>query len=317
MTVWCTDKIGWSQTLRRAYKYASCGDYEKAIEYYKDALKEGTNSVLIHNNLADAYISTDRLGEALVCAEEAMAKAGDKTVSYVTLAEIYQAKGEHKKAVDYIIRVQKIFEESVPELKDIVFDSIEEVIKKLSARAKFDITSKDWIRIIYLVKSMMSNYQTERDYVKRGVSWKFLFDIRKKSLSSIGQKYLWSKEKLGIKGNDTIAIANTYGAMCAIVGSPKIKVVEKNETSSSIRIYACWQYSVIKSMGLDKDPGWVKCSCMCTEQLNSIAKVINPDIDFEFISTWADGHKYCEGKFKTRIDKNKEHEYTRTIRESS
>lgn len=317
MAVYSVDKIGWSQTLRMAYKSASCGDYENAIKYYKEALKEETNNVLIYNNLADTYMNTDKLGEALVCAEEAMAKAEDKTISYVTLAEIYQAKGEHTKAVDYILKAQEIFEESVPELKNIVFDSIDEVIKKLPARAKFDIASKDWIRIIYLVKSMMSNYQTERDYVKRGVSWEFLFNIRKKSLSSIGQKYLWSKEKLGIKGNDAIAIANTYGAMCAIVGSPKIKVVKKNETSSSIRINACWQYSVIKSMGLDKDPGWVKCSCMCAEQLNSIAKAINSDIDFEFTSTRADGHKYCEGKFKTRIDKNKEHEYTTTIRESS
>ena len=316
MAVYSVDKIGWSQTLRMAYKSASCGDYEKAIKYYKEALKEETNNVLIYNNLADTYMKTDRLDEALVCVEETIAKAEDKTISYVTLAEIYQAKGEHTKAVNFMLKAQNIFEESVPELKNMVFDSIEEVIKKLPARVKFDIASKDWIRIIYLIKSMMSNYQVERDYVNRGVSWEFLFGIRKKSLSSIGQKYLWSKEKLGIKGNDTIAIANTYGAMCAIVGSPKIKVVEKNETSSSIRIYACWQYSVIKSMGLDKDPGWVKCSCMCTEQLNSIAKAINPDIDFEFTSTRADGYKYCEGKFKTRIDTNKEHEYTRTIRES-
>jgi len=300
MAVWTTDRIGWSQTLRMAYKYATGGNYESAIKYYKEALKEGTNSVLIYNNLADAYMNIDRLDEALVCAEETMAKAEDKTVPYVTLAEIYQAKGEHKKAVDCIVRAQEILEESIPELKNMVFESIEEAIKKLPARAKFDIASKDWIRIIYLIKSLMSNYQIERDYVNRGVSWEFLFDIRKKSLSSIGQKYLWSKEKLGIKGNNAIAIANTYGAMCAIVGSPKIKVVENNETSSSIRIYACWQYSVIKSMGLDKDPGWVKCSCMCTKQLNSIAKAINPDIDFEFTSTRADGYKYCEGVFKIK-----------------
>ena len=300
MTVWCTDKIGWSQTLRMAYKYAAGGNYEKAIEYYKDALKEGKNSVLIYNNLADTYMNTDRLDEAMVCAEEAMAKAKDKAIFYVTLGEIYQAKGEHKRAVDYIIRAQKIFEESVPELKNIVFDSVDEVIKKLSSRVKFDIASNDWIRIVYLVKSMISSYQAERDYVKRGVSWKFLFDIRKNSLSSIGQKYLWTKEKLGIKGNDAIAIANTYGAMCAITGSSKVIVVGKSRISSTIRISACWQYSVIKSMELDKDPGWIKCSCMCAKQLNSMAKAINPDIYFEFTPTLVDGLKYCKGIFKIK-----------------
>jgi len=300
MTVWCTDKIGWSQTLRMAYKSASNSEYERAIEYYKDALKEGKNTVLIYNNLADTYMNTNRLDEAMICAEEAMAKAEDKTISYVTLAEIYQAKGENKKAVDCIIRAQEILEESVPELKNIVFDSVDEVIKKLPSRIKFDIASNDWIRIVYLVKSMMSNYQVERDYVKRGASWKFLLDIRKKSLSSIGQKYLWTKEKLGIKGNNTIAIANTYGAVCAITGSPKVIVVEKSRISSTIQIPTCWQYSVIRSMELDKDPGWVKCSCMCAEYINSMAYAINPNATFKFNSTFADGHKYCEGIFKIK-----------------
>ena len=300
MTVWCTDKMGWSQTLRMAYKYAAGGNYEKSIEYYKDALKEGKNSVLIYNNLADIYMNTNRLDEAMVCAEEAMAKAEDKAIFYVTLGEIYQAKGEHKMAVDYIIKAQKIFAESVPELKNMVFESIEEAIKKLSTRAKFDIASKDWIRIIYLVKSMMSNYQTERDYVTRGVSWEFLLDIRRQSLSSVKQKYLWFKEKLGIKGNDAIAIANTYGSMCAIIGSPKVIVMEKNKISSTIRIPVCWQYSVIKSMELDKDPGWIKCSCMCAEYINTMTYAINPNATFKFNSTLADGHKYCEGIFKIK-----------------
>ncbi|MDO9580819.1 MAG: tetratricopeptide repeat protein [Bacteroidales bacterium] len=281
-----------------AYKSASEGDYENAIKYYKEVLKEGTNNVLVYNNLADTYMNADRLDEALVCAEETIAKAEDKTVPYVTLAEIHQAKGEHTKAADYIFRAQEIFEESVPELKNIVFDSIEEVIKKLPTRVKFDIASKDWIKIIYMVKSLRSNYEMERNYTRRGVSWEFLLDIRKKSLSSIGQKYIWSKEKLGIKGNDAIAIASTYGAMCAIIGSSKVKVVEKSKTSSTIRIPACWQYSVIKSMKLDKDPGWVKCSCMCAEYINAVACAINSNATFEFNSTLADGHKCCEGVFK-------------------
>jgi len=311
MAVYSVDKIGWSNSLRTAYKYATGGDYEEAIKYYKEALKEETNEVLIYNNLADTYMNASQTDPALVCAEEAINRAKGEVVPYVTLGEIHQAKGEHEKAVDCIVKAQEIFEESVPELKDIVFDSIEEVIKKLPTRVKFNLASKDWIRIIYLVKSLRSNYETERNYIKRGASWEFLLDIIKKNLSSVGQKYLWSKEKLGIKGNDAIAIANTYGAMCAIIGSPKVKVVEKNKDSSSIQIPVCWQYSVIKSMGLDRGPGWVKCSCMCAEYINAVACTINPNASFEFSSTLADGHKYCEGVFKTRIDTNKEHKYTR------
>ena len=298
MAVWCTDKIGWSHQLRMAYTHAAKGEYEDAVSPYEEALKEGKNQVLIYNNLADAFMNLGQLDRALSYAQKAADCAEDKIVPYVTLAQIYQAKGEHKKAIAYIVKAQKLFEESVPELKDMVFDSIEEVIKKLPARVKFDVASCDWIRIIYLVKSLKSNYEMERNYIKRGVSWEFLLDIRRKNLNSIGKKYLWSKEKLGIKGNDAAAIAKTYGAMCAIIGSPKVKVVDKSQISSSIRIPACWQYSVIKSMELDKDPGWVKCSCMCAEQLKAIAEAINPDVDFEFTSTLPDGHKYCEGKFK-------------------
>lgn len=298
MAVYSTDKIGWSNSLRTAYKCAAGGDYEEAVKCYKEALKEGANKVLIYNNLADTYMNAGQTNPALICAEDAISRAKDEVVPYVTLGEIYQAKGEHKKAVDCVLKAQEIFEELVPELKDMVFDSIEEVIKKLPARVKFDVASCDWIRIIYLVKSLKSNYEMERNYIRKGVSWEFLLDIRKKSLSSIGQKYLWSKEKLGIKGNDATAIAKTYGAMCAIIGSPKVKVIEKKEEYCVIRIPACWQYSVIKSMGLDRDPGWVKCSCMCAEQLNSITKAINPDVNFEFTSTLPDGHKCCEGMFK-------------------
>ncbi|MBU4311483.1 MAG: tetratricopeptide repeat protein [Candidatus Omnitrophica bacterium] len=298
MAVYIADKIGWSQTLKSAYKCASGGDYEQAIKCYKEALKEGTSEVLIYNNLADTYMNADKPDAALICAEEAIKRAGSEAVPYVTLGEIYQAKGEDKKAIDCILKAQEIFEESAPELKDMVFNSTEEVIKKLSTRVKFDLASKDWIRIIYLVKSLRSNYEQEVNYIRRGVSWEFLLDIRKKNLGLIGQKYLWSKEKLGIKGNDAAAIANTYGAMCAIIGSPKVKITKKNNASSSIRIPACWQYSVIKSMGLDKDPGWVKCSCICAEQLNAVAKTINPDASFEFSSTLADVSKCCEGIFK-------------------
>lgn len=299
MAVYSTDKINWSPALRTAYKYATVGDYEKAVNCYQEALKEGAHEVLIYNNLADAYLNAGQLRSALTCVKDAINRAGGEVVPAVTLAEIYQARGDHGKAIDWILKAREKFEESAPELKDMVFDSIEEVIKKLSTRVKFDIAAKDWIRIIYLVKSLRSNYEMERNYVKKGASWEFLLDIRKNNLNSMGQKYLWGKQKLGIKGNDAPAIARTYGAMSAIIGSPKVKVVEKKNNSSLIRISACWQYSVIISMKLDQDPGWVKCSWMCAEQIKAIARAINSDAGFKFISTLADGCECCEGIINT------------------
>ena len=298
MALYGEDKIGWSRTLRMGYKCACKGDYEDSIKYYQEALREGTDGALIHNNLADAYMNIGQLHLAMDNVEKAISKAQDKVVPYMTLGEIYQAEEKHKSAVECILKAQDIFEESSPEVRNLEFNSIEEIIKRLSTKTKFDLVNKDCIRLIYLVKTMKSSYQKLKDYRRRGVSWEFLLDMRKKALGSVGSKYLWSKEKLGIKGDDAAAIASTYGGVSAIIGSPSIKVIEKKREYSKIQISACWEYSVIKSMELDKDPGWVKCSSICTEYINNVAKAVNPGAVFEFNSTLPDGCQYCEGTFK-------------------
>ncbi len=187
----------------------------------------------------------------------------------------------------------------MPEIKDALFDTIEEVIKKLPTREKFELASKDWVRLIYLVKYTEATFRMERDLINRhGGTWKGLLKGKKLALETIGAKYLSSKERLGIKGDDAAAIAKTYGAMSAIIGSPRVKVVEKGAEQSTIRVMGCWQYSVVRSMGLDRDPGWVKCSFYCTEYINNVAGAINQRVRFEFDSTLPDGDKYCEGTFR-------------------
>lgn len=300
MATFSLDKIGWSHSMRMGTRCASKGDYEVSIQQYLQALKEDSrNPALILNNLADSYMNIGQLDLAMEQAREAVSKAQDKTLPYVTLGEIYQARGEHEKAVECIRQAQEIFEELMPEMKDALFDSIEEVIKKLPTREKFEVASKDWVRIIYLVKYTQATYQMEKDLIKRqSGSWKDLLEAKKIALKSIGQKYLVSKEKLGIKGNDAAAIARTYGAMSAIIGSPKVKILEKSAAQSTIRMTACWQYSVIKSMGLDQEPGWVKCAYMCSEYINNVAKEINQNANFEFSLTLPGGYNYCQGMFK-------------------
>lgn len=300
MTTYSLDKIGWSHSMRMGTRCAGKGDHEASILHYLEALKEDSNNpALILNNLADSYMNIGQLNSAVVQAREAIRKAEDKTLPYVTLGEIHQARGEHEKAVECIHQAQEMFEELMPEMKDALFDSIEEVIKKLSTREKFEVASKDWVRIIYLVKYTQATYQMEKDLIERQRgSWKDLLEAKKIALKPIGQKYLTSKEKLGIKGNDTTAIARTYRAMSAIIGSPKVNILKKNAAQSTIRMTACWQYSVIKSMGLDQEPGWVKCAHMCSEYINNVAKAINPAANFEFNSTLPEGHNYCQGLFK-------------------
>ena len=300
MAVYSVDKIGWSHSMKMGHRCACKGDYVASIEHYLQALNERSdNGALIHNNLADSYMNAGQLDLAVEQAKDAISKAQDKTLPYVTLGEIHQAMGEHEKAVECVHRAQEIFEELMPEMKDALFDSIEEVIKKLPTREKFELASKDWVRMIYLVKYTEATYQMERGLIERhGGTWKGLLKAKKLALNSIGQKYLSSKERLGIKGNDAAAIAKTYGVMAAIIGSPKVKVLEKSATQSTIRVSACWQYSVIRSMGLDQDPGWVNCSFYCTEYINNVARAINQTARFEFESSLPDGNKYCEGIFR-------------------
>ncbi|MBU4445765.1 hypothetical protein KJ656_11890 [bacterium] len=288
--------------MRMGHRCAGKGDYGDSIRHYLKALNEDSgNAAIIYNNLADLYMNIGQLDLAMEKAKQAVSKAQDKTLPFVTFGEIYQALGEHKKAVDCIQQAQEIFEEMMPEMKDVLFDSIEEVIKKLPTREKFEVASKDWVRIIYLVKYTKANYQMEKDLIKRQRgSWKDLLEAKKIALESIGQKYLLSKKRLGIKGSDAAAIANTYGAMSSIIGSPKVKVLTKSAKQSIIRMSSCWKYSVIKSMGLDQEPGWVDCAYMCSEYINNVAKAINPAAKFKFNSTLPEGHKYCEGVFKIK-----------------
>lgn len=300
MAKYALDKIGWSQSMKMGLRSAFKGNYAASIGYYIDALDGGSdNAALIYNNLADSYMNAGQLELAMEQAKNAIGDAQDKTLPYVTLAEIYQAKGQHEKAVEYIHRAQEILEVLMPEMKDVLFDTIEEVIKKLPTREKFELASKDWVRLIYLVKYTEDTFQMERDLINRhGGTWKGLLEAKKLALDSIGDKYLSSKEKLGIKGDDAAAIAKTYGAMSAIIGSPKVMVVEKGATQSTIRVTSCWQYSVIRSMGLDRDSGWVSCSLYCKEYINNVARAINPGAHFEFDSTVPGGSKYCEGSFR-------------------
>ena len=300
MTMYGRNKLGWSYDLRMGFQSATKGNYEESIEFYKDALNEDPENAVIYNNLADAYMNLGQLDQAAKYAKQAISRPQEQTLSYVTLAEIYRDRGEHKQAIDSILKGVEIYEQAVPELKDTLFGPIDEIIKKLPAHLKLEVASCDWVRTMYLVKYLKHTYEMEKGYVDKGVTWEVLFDFKKKSLSSIGNKYLAAKKNLGIKGSDAPAIAKTYAAMSTITGKQKIKVTEIDESRALIQISACWECSVIKSMELDKTDGWIGCSHICQEHITTLAKAINPRADFAFTSTLVDGNKYCEGNVEIK-----------------
>ena len=293
MVMYGRNKVGWSYNLRLGFQSAIQGNYEDSIKFFKEALKEEPENAVIYNNLADAYMNLGQLDEAEEYAKEGIDKPEEKTLSYVTLAEIYRSMGEHKHAIDCIIKALEIYEEKVPELKDALFGPIDEIMQRLPTHLKLEVASCDWVRTMYLVKYLKHVYEMEKGYVDRGATWKVLSEFKKKSLNGIGSKYLEAKKNLGIKGSDAGAIAKTYATMAAITGKQKIKVVENGERAAIIRILACWECSVIKSMELDKSDGWV--SCMCQEQINEVAQAVNPQASFTFSSTIVGGSEHCEG----------------------
>ncbi|MFQ6075852.1 MAG: tetratricopeptide repeat protein [Candidatus Bathyarchaeia archaeon] len=297
MVTYGLDKLGWSYWLRMGVKHANRGDYEDSIKCYKEAIEQDPDNVtIIFNNLADAYMNLGQLDEAMKYGREAVDRAPDQPISYVTLGEIHQAKGEHKEAVRYILRALNAYEEMTPQLRGALGDSIEEIVKKLPAELKLEIALKDWVRIIYFVKYLRATYQLERGIIeKSGASWKEFSSLREKPIAELVSKHLWAKERLGIKGDDAAAIANTFGAITTIAGSARVKVVEKSERRAVILIPTCWRYTVIKEMELDREKGWIECSEMCTKIINTLAKAINPNASFKFSATLPGGDKRCMG----------------------
>lgn len=301
MVMYGRSRVGWSYNLRLGFQSGVKGNYDDCIRFYEEALKEEPENAIIYNNLADAYRNLGQFHKAAKYAKEGINRPEEQTLSYVTLAEIHRDMGEHKRAIDYILKALEIYEERVPELKEALFGTIDEIIDKLPTYLKLEVASCDWVRTIYLVKYLKHVYAMEKGYVDKGVSWEVLSGFKKKSLSAIGSKYLEAKKDLGIEGRDAGAIAKTYAAMATITGKQKIKVVATGERDALIQILACWECSVIKSMELDKIDGWI--SCMCQENIKAVARAINPDANFSFSSTILDGDKQCEGTLEIKKDK--------------
>lgn len=298
MAIYSADTTGWNEALRTGQRSASKGLYAEAISIYEKGLEDGRDDGVLLNNLADACLKNGQLDRAEAYARKAVQGEPDEALPQVTLGQILQGQEKHKDAVGCVLKAKEKLEMMAPELRGITFDSIEQLIDRLSTQAKFELAGKDWIRIVYLVKSLIETYQVELGYVKRGVSWEFLEEIRAGSLESVGPSHRRFKQKVGIRGEDASAVARTVGAMATITGSPQVKPGRQTTTRSFIEIPTCWRHSVIRSLDLDTQPGWVPCSRVCVEYMSCAAQAINPDIGFSFSSTLADGAPRCEGVFE-------------------
>ncbi|MCK4374362.1 MAG: tetratricopeptide repeat protein [Candidatus Brocadiae bacterium] len=297
MTVHSAQAIRSSEALRMGRRSATKGLYAEAISFYEKGLAQNPDDVALLNNLADACLKGGRIDRAASYANRAVEAAPDDAFPDVTLGQVLQGQGKHKEAVARVLQAQQKLERLVPEFEGITFDSIERLVKRLSTRAKFELAGKEWIRIIYVVKSLVETCKVELGYVRKGVSWHFLHEIRQGALQDVAANYRRFKQKVGIHGDGPSAIARTVGAVAAVTGAQQVTLGEQTADRCTIQVLACWRHSVIRSMGLDDSPGWIPCSVSCAEHMDCAARAINPAIGFSFSATVPDGAPCCRGVF--------------------
>ena len=299
MPLYNVDTTSCSEAIRMAQRSVRKGLYAEAISFYEGSLDAGANDVILLNNLADACLRNGQLDRAESYAMRAVGAAPHEALPEVTLGQILQAQGRHKDAVARVLAAKEKLEALAPELCGIAFDSIEELIEKLPIKAKSELAGKDWIRVIYLVRSLIETYEVELGYVEQGLSWECLEEFRRDSLREAAASHLRFKEKVGISGIGATAVARTVCGVAAISGAEQVKLDGQAAGGCAIRVLTCWRHSVIRSMGVHASPGWVPCSQLCAEKMNCIARAIDPAVGFSFSTTLASGAACCEGVFVT------------------
>jgi Flp pilus assembly protein TadD len=89
------------------------GDAEGSVDVFKKAIDEKPDDWERRNVFAGVLLRLDRQGEATIQANKAAALAPDKAAPYVTLSEIYLARGLPDKASEAIGKAQQLEPENV------------------------------------------------------------------------------------------------------------------------------------------------------------------------------------------------------------
>jgi len=83
-----------------AQKDPSFGDYyDRATEYYQQALKINENFISSLFHLGSIYHKTKQSNEALNCFSKVIMKVEDDKIIYIARGSVYQDMGNHVKAI--------------------------------------------------------------------------------------------------------------------------------------------------------------------------------------------------------------------------
>ena len=139
----------WTQAEQKALKYLAHGEYEKAIEAYKEILKEGEDPD-IYNALGDIYLRINKFEETVNNYEKALElyekegfyenaiavakklqRHGERKDLLLTLARLYAHLGRHDESIEYLNRyLEKDIEQSDLPILSEIFKKIGEGISK-------------------------------------------------------------------------------------------------------------------------------------------------------------------------------------------
>jgi len=139
----------WTQAEQKALKYLAQGEYEKAIEAYKEILKEGEDPD-IYNALGDIHLRINKFDEAVEYYEKALElyekegfvenaiavakklqRHGERKDLLLTLAKLYAQLGRNDESIEYLNRyLEKDIEQSDLPILSEIFRKIGEGISK-------------------------------------------------------------------------------------------------------------------------------------------------------------------------------------------
>lgn len=89
--------------------YGKLGESEKAVQYFREAIRRYPESTTVYNNLGVLYARTGQLDKAIETFQEALRIKERKDI-YYNLANIYKEKGDTEKAIDAYKKYQSMAE---------------------------------------------------------------------------------------------------------------------------------------------------------------------------------------------------------------
>ncbi len=96
------------ELLRKANDYYINNEYDKAIQTYKKAIKNGENPTLAYFNLGNTYYQIDSISKAIVCYQSSITEAPEFFRAYLNLGILYYNLDDMGSAIAILKQAQNL-----------------------------------------------------------------------------------------------------------------------------------------------------------------------------------------------------------------